>query len=43
MIDPLYLAAALDFLNDPPALRIPFSPVTPQRRRFMLKDTLSRL
>ena len=37
--DPLHLAAALNFLASSPAPRITLSPVTGQRRRFMLEDT----
>ena len=39
MPDPLHLAAALNFLASSPAPRMTLSPVTGQRRRFMLEDT----
>ena len=39
MTDPHQLAAALDFLDTPPAPRMALSPVAYQRRRFMLEDT----
>lgn len=39
MIEPLQLAAALDFLASSPAPRMPLSPAAAEHRRSMLEDT----
>ena len=43
MIDPLHLAAALDFLASSPAPSMTLGPATLERRRFMLEDTAGAL
>ncbi|WP_424951014.1 hypothetical protein [Deinococcus sp.] len=43
MIDPLHLAAALDFLGEAHPPRVTLTPTDPMRRRYMLEDTAGAL